>query len=248
MLGDLESTVVVTGAAGGIGSAICDLFLENGFLVVGMDLRGAAVSSPGYRHIQVDVTSESDMGSLAAGFDFTIQHLITCAGIAHPRESAAAIAGELIDASIFRASVELNLVSHYVTLMALLPNIEAATGDRSVSFTSSINALVGFANTLAGYSSAKAGLLGLVRTLVVPLGERGIRVNAVLPGTVQTPSTTEEWRDDPGHFERLQDTIPLRRLPTTRDIADVFFALSSLRHVTGQSIVVDGGQSVARNS
>lgn len=245
---DQKSAVVVTGAAGGIGSAICDLFLENGFAVVGMDLREPAVSHPGYRHAQVDVTSESDMNALAASLDFPIQHLITCAGIALPSESAAAIAGELIDASIFRASVDLNLVSHYVTLMALLPTMEAGTGDRSVTFTSSINALVGFSNTLAGYSSAKAGLLGLVRTLVVPLGERGIRVNAVLPGTVQTPSTIEEWRDDPGHFERLRETIPLGRLPSTRDIADVFFAISSLRHITGQSIVVDGGQSVARNS
>ena len=243
-----KSVVAVTGASGGIGSAICELFVENDFRVVGMDLREPAISRSGYQHIQVDVTSESDMQSMAAGLDFPLQHLITCAGIAHPSEPPTTLAGQLIDAGIFRASVNLNLVSHYVTLMALLPNIESGTGDRSVTFTSSINALMGFSTTLPGYSSAKAGLLGLVRTLVVPLGEKGIRINAVLPGTVPTPATTEEWRDSPDHFERLRTTIPLKRLPSTRDIADVFLALSSLRHITGQSIVVDGGQSVGRTS
>jgi NAD(P)-dependent dehydrogenase (short-subunit alcohol dehydrogenase family) len=248
MFAEPKPVVVVTGASGGIGSAVCDLFVENGARVIGLDLREPTVSHAQYQHVQVDVTSEQAMQSCAASLDVPIQHLITCAGIARPSESAAAIAGQLIDADVFRASVNLNLVSHYVTLMALLPNLESATGDRSVTFTSSINALVGFSNTLPGYSSAKAGLLGLVRTLVVPLGELGIRVNAVLPGTVPTTGTIEEWRNDPGHFERLRTTIPLQRLPSTRDIADVFLALTTLGHVTGQSIVVDGGQSVARNS
>jgi len=248
MFAEPKPVVVVTGASGGIGSAVCDLFVENGARVIGLDLREPTVSHAQYQHVQVDVTSEQAMQSCAASLDVPIQHLITCAGIARPSESAAAIAGQLIDADVFRASVNLNLVSHYVTLMALLPNLESATGDRSVTFTSSINALVGFSNTLPGYSSAKAGLLGLVRTLVVPLGELGIRVNAVAPGRIATAMVADTWAGNYQDIEAAKDAIrgesPLaERVGTAEDIAEAYAWLLSdaAGYVSGQVLCVDGG-------
>jgi 3-oxoacyl-[acyl-carrier protein] reductase len=119
-------------------------------------------------------------------------------------------------------------------------------GDRSVTFTSSWNALTGAG--MPAYSAAKAGLIGLMHALTGPLGADGIRVNVVAPGTVVTPRTQRIWASDVGHFERLADTTALGRLGAPVDIARTFVALATeLTHVTGQVIVVDGGQMVKRS-
>jgi NAD(P)-dependent dehydrogenase (short-subunit alcohol dehydrogenase family) len=100
---------------------------------------------------------------------------------------------------------------------------------------------------MPAYSAAKAGLVGMMRALTAPLGAEGIRVNVVAPGTVRTPRTERIWSSDPGHFERLERGTALGKLGTPDDVSRVFVALATwLTHVTGQVIVVDGGQMVKR--
>lgn len=237
-------SVLVTGSSGGIGSAACRKFLESGFQVFGVDIAEPTVSGEHFRHIHADVTSPA---ALDSAFEFAelppIVHLVTVAGIAHSEEPAAHLAGTLISPVVFQASVGLNLVAHFNTMHAALPYLEQAEGDRSVTFVSSINALRGFG--LPAYSAAKAGLGGLARSLTPFLGARGIRINVALPGTTPTPATLAEWADDREHFPRLAAKIPLGRLGAPEDIADFIMAITSLRHVTGQELVIDGGQSIA---
>ena len=179
-----------------------------------------------------------------ASLDRPVAHLVTCTGISLLTETADA--GRVLpDVEVFRDTVELNLTSHYLTLAAVWPALRDGTGNRSVGFASSVNALQSFG--LIGYSAAKAGLIGLVHALVVPLGAAGVRVNAVAPGTVPTDNTRREWAHVPGHFDEMAALVPTGRLGTPDDIAAAFLALArDLTHVSGQTLVVDGGQSLHR--
>jgi NAD(P)-dependent dehydrogenase (short-subunit alcohol dehydrogenase family) len=238
--------VLVTGAAGGIGSATCRAFLAAGFAVIGLDHAASVVTAPAdgdYTGVVADVL-DADALVTAVG-DLAVSHLVTCAGIALVAETANHAGFGLPDVVTFRKSVELNLTSHYATLAAVWPQLRDGEGNRSVSFASSINALQGFG--LPAYSAAKAGLIGLVHALVVPLGAAGVRVNAVAPGTVPTPGTEAEWAHVPSHFDDMAALVPLRKLGHPDDVAAAFVALArDLTHVSGQTIVVDGGQSLHR--
>jgi NAD(P)-dependent dehydrogenase (short-subunit alcohol dehydrogenase family) len=246
-----RETVVVTGAAGGIGSATVAAFIAAGYDVVGIDVSDAVLhaaeqgdAADRYVGISADVRDAAAMRAAVARIDRPIHHVVTCAGISLSAETADG-GRALPDVDLFRASVDLNLTSHYVTLSAALPALQAATGNRSVSFASSINAMQSFG--LIGYSAAKAGLIGLVHSLVVPLGAMGIRVNAVAPGTVPTAATMREWAHVPTHFDDMARLVPTGRLGTPDDVAAAFLALArDLRHVSGQVLVVDGGQSLHR--
>jgi NAD(P)-dependent dehydrogenase (short-subunit alcohol dehydrogenase family) len=153
----------------------------------------------------------------------------------------------LLDVKVFRASIEANLVSQFVVLRAALPWLRQSTAtNRSVAFASSWNALTGVG--MPAYSAAKAGLIGMMHALTSPLGAEGIRVNVVAPGTVRTPRTERIWAGVEGHFERLEATTATGRLGTPDDVARAFVALvTQLVHMTGQVLVVDGGQTVKRH-
>jgi NAD(P)-dependent dehydrogenase (short-subunit alcohol dehydrogenase family) len=134
--------------------------------------------------------------------------------------------------------IQLNLSAPMYAVAALLPQLRAARG--SVVNLSSTTALRG-APTMIAYSAAKAGLLGLTRSLAVALGPDGVRVNCVLPGVLMTESNA----DFPaGPFERARAERALGRDGHPGDItgAVLFFATQGSDFVTGQSLIVDGGQ------
>ncbi len=244
---DDAGLVLVTGVAGGIGSATARRFLDAGYAVAGVDIDERALTPPGagdYVGAVADVCDAEAMHDVVDGFGRPVAHVVTCAGISLSEETVDE--GRVMpSAEVFRATVELNLTSHYVTLAAAWPNLRAGSGNRSVSFASSVNALQSFG--LIGYSAAKAGLIGLVRSLVVPLGAAGVRVNAVAPGTVPTPATRREWAHVPTHFDDMAALVPTGRLGTPDDVAAAFLSLArDLTHVSGQVLVVDGGQSLHR--
>ena len=239
--------VLVTGAAGGIGGATVRAFLDAGFAVAGLDITDRVLEPPGsgdYVGLVADVRDAVAVREAVASLGRPVAHLVTCAGISISAETADA--GRVLPSvDVFRETVDLNLTSHYITLDAVWPAMRDASGNRSVGFASSVNALQSFG--LIGYSAAKAGLIGLVRALVVPLGAAGVRVNAVAPGTVPTPATVREWAHVPTHFDDMAALVPTGRLGTPDDIAAAFLALArDLTHVSGQVLVVDGGQSLHR--
>ncbi len=233
----MPDRVVITGAAGGIGSATVDAFLEAGFAVLGLDVEPAP-ERDGFECRIADLTDPAAVRQALGGIG-PVRHVVSVAGGALPAEKAGPDITELpIEA--FRASVELNLVSAFVTLQATLPNMRALDGDRSIAFTTSTDAMVSYG--LPAYAAAKAGLIGLVRSLVSPLGADGIRINAVAPGDIPTERNLREWRHQPSHYDEIAAHTPLGRLATTRDIAGTFLAMANgISSITGQVIVVDGG-------
>jgi NAD(P)-dependent dehydrogenase (short-subunit alcohol dehydrogenase family) len=249
-MADRTAVVLVTGAAGAIGSATVRLFLDAGFTVVGFDREPTvtSVATRSYTGLCVDVR---DASALALAVDTArplgaLAHVVAVAGGALPPEPRTQDDPASIEPHVFRASIEANLTSQFLTLHAALPWLRSnPDADRSVTFTSSFNALTGCG--MPGYSAAKAGLIGLMHALTGPLGAEGIRANVVAPGTVRTPRTERLWAHDPEHFGRLEATTALGRLATPEDVGRTFVALATmLTHVTGQVIVVDGGQIVKR--
>ena len=134
----------------------------------------------------------------------------------------------------------MNLTSHLYLTKIFLPLIEKEENDKSIVLISSINALKGYG--APAYSSSKAGLYGFVKSMTSELGETGIRINAVSPGTVPTPRTLAQH----DIFEEFKKTMPLHDFASVDDVADVVFSITNItKKVTGQNIVIDAGQIVS---
>jgi len=240
------TAVLVTGAAGGLGSALVAALTDRGDQVVGLDR--AAVSSPpaGLRAYAVDLLDEAGVEAAladAAAAGIRLRHVVAIAGGALPEEKSC-VDPALLPLEVFRRSLEQNLTTAWIAVRAALPQLRAGGGDRSITLTSSTDALAAYG--LPAYAAAKAGLLGLVRSLAATLGADGIRINAVAPGDVPTPRNVREWAHVPGWYDRLQEASVLDRLGTPEDLAATYLALIDLQHVTGQTIIVDGGQTIPR--
>lgn len=248
------AVVVITGATGALGAATAAAALAAGHTVFGLDRVAPEeavaaglhdrpldhATASGYRHVCLDVTDPHALESAVARID-VVHHLVCIAGGALDEPALGDDPGRLSPQRL-RDTLELNLVGPYTCVWAFLDTMRASSGDRSVTFTSTINAQRGIG--LHGYAAAKAGLESLVRTLCGPLGADGIRVNAIAPGTVATPRTARAWAHDPDHFPKLAATTALGRLPQPSEIADAYLAAMTLTHLSGQTITVDGGQTV----
>lgn len=244
--------ILITGAAGAIGKATVQQFLDADYHVLGID-RDASITdlfqTPEFIGLQIDVTDEYGLHKAVqyAADHGGLKHVVQIAGGALPREPVTQNDPLLIDVDLFRASLDENLTSQFIVLRAALPLLRATRyGDRSITLTSSINALA--AMGIPAYSAAKAGLIGMMHALAAPLGREGIRINVVAPGTIVTPRTARIWAHDEHHFEDLAATTLLGRLGTPRDAAHANFAIATeLTHVTGQVLVVDGGQLISHS-
>jgi NAD(P)-dependent dehydrogenase (short-subunit alcohol dehydrogenase family) len=236
--------VLVTGAAGGLGGALVAALLARGDRVLSLDR--VATARDDVLHVTLDVTDThalTDAIGAAGRSGLEIRHVVSIAGGALPGEKTCDDPGEL-PLEVFRASLEHNLVSAWITIQAALPVLRRLGGDRSITVTTSTDALASYG--LPAYAAAKAGLIGLVHSLMGGLAADGIRINAVAPGDVPTERNRREWAHRPDWYEGLRAGVPLGRLATPEDVATAYLSLIDLRHVTGQVIVVDGGQTISR--
>ena len=139
--------------------------------------------------------------------------------------------------------IHTNLYGVFVTCQVFGPLLFARPGGRVV-VTSSLSAIHGM-NLRAAYAATKAGVSGLVRSLAVEWGPKGVNVNAVGPGIIKTPLTMAYMEKFPERVAATIEHTPLRRLGTPEDVADVvaFLASDGARFITGQTVYVDGGIS-----
>jgi len=227
--------------------------------VIGLDRNPGVRSLAGpdcYRGFQVDLQDEVQLDEVMKriGSVGPIRHLVGIAGGALLEEPGSQDDPVLIATEVFRASIEANLVTQFAVMRAILPRLReegsddaldtGVPADRSITLTSSWNALTGCG--MPAYSAAKAGLIGMMRSLTGPLGAEGIRINVVAPGTVDTPRTRALWAHEPGHFEQLEAETALLRLPSPDEVAQVFLFSARMTAVTGQVLVVDSGQLIKR--
>lgn len=234
------SRVIVTGAAGGIGSALTAMLRQLGCRVVGIDLPGMipAAESPAS-------FVETDLADDGAAADAVSRSLQLLGGLDCVVSAAAAVAtlhrARTFPAQAFRADVEANLLGQFWTAQAAYPALVESSSANVVMF-SSIGALDGLPGQ-ASYAAAKAGVLGLVRTLAAEWAPDGIRVNAVVPGLVATPKVLAMPAST---LERVLQNVALKRLVTVEEVvaAVVFLMSPGAGAITGQSLRVDGGAAI----
>jgi len=228
--------VVVTGASRGIGAAIAEHFAARGDQVVALSRSGEAPSSCA-RSVRVDVTNSSEVTDAikAATTDFG------------PVAVAVANAGITRDGLALRMSDEqwrdvlsTNLDGAFYTARAVLASMVRARAG-SIIFIGSISPFVGVPGQ-ANYAAAKAGLVGLARSLAKEVATRGITVNVVAPGLIETDMTSELGESR----EQMAAQIPMGRVGQPSDIAGVvgFLASDDARYLTGAVIAPDGGLSL----
>jgi len=242
-MGRLDAKVcVITGAAGGIGAETARLFSEEGAKVVGVDLTPDAA---GDLALQADVTDEDQVRGIyaRASQEFGgIDVLFNNAGIS-PSDDAS-----VLDTSLeaWQRVQDVNLKSVFLCCKLGIPHL-LERGGGSVINTASFVAVMGAATSQISYTASKGGVLALSRELGVEFARRGVRVNALCPGPVDTPLLRELYAKDPEQAQRRLVHLPMGRFAEAREIAQgaLFLASDESSYVTASTFLVDGGLSGA---
>jgi NAD(P)-dependent dehydrogenase (short-subunit alcohol dehydrogenase family) len=243
---------IVTGAGSGIGAAAARKLAVEGAAVGVLDIKlqtaeetAAAIVQAGGRAValEADVRSEDEIGSAVSrcvaefgGLDTVIAN----AGVMLMDADAPATD---LDLATWQTSVDINLTGLFLTCKHGIRAILAAGGG-SVVITSSPTGQLGCAPGFTAYSASKSGSYGLMRILAVDYVSKGVRVNAVLPGTVNSPLVAA-LLSDPAKRTEFLGKIPMGRAADAAEIANViaFLASDEASYVTGAAWYADGGLS-----
>jgi NAD(P)-dependent dehydrogenase (short-subunit alcohol dehydrogenase family) len=238
-MGRLDGKVaVITGSSGAIGGATAERFAAEGAIVVGVDVAGEA-------DYNVDVTDEDALRDLYASVRERygrIDVLFNNAGIS-PNDDASALETGL---DAWRRVQDVNLTSVFLCCKHGIPHL-LDTGGGSVINTASFVAVVGAATSQISYTASKGGVLALSRELGVEFAKRGVRVNALCPGAVDTPLLRELYAKDPEEAARRLIHVPMGRFAHASELANaaLFLASDEASYVTATTFMVDGGISAA---
>jgi NAD(P)-dependent dehydrogenase (short-subunit alcohol dehydrogenase family) len=242
-LARLEGKVcVVTGAASGIGAESAQLFMDEGATVVGVDLRD---DGTGTMSLAADVSDEqqvSDLYNRVRSELGRLDVLFNNAGIS-PTDDASVLETSL---EAWQRVQDVNLKSVFLCCKHGIPHL-IENGGGSVINTASFVATMGSATSQISYTASKGGVLALSRELGVEFARRGVRVNALCPGPVNTPLLQELFAKDPVAAARRLVHVPAGRFAEVREIANaaLFLASDESSYVNATGFMVDGGISQA---
>lgn len=248
----MTKTILITGAAGGIGRAAVSLFAQNGWRVIGVDRQPFAAlgEAEGFPQnglfIQADVARPEDMQSI-----FEQAHAFTDSLDALVNNAALQVAKPLVETTVeeWDAVMAANLRSVFLGVKLAYPLLKAQGGAAVVN-VSSVHAVQTSAN-IAAYAASKGGILALTRAMAIEFAPDQVRVNAILPGAVDTPMLRAGL--DRGHVghgdmqERLDNLARKTvngRVGQPAEIAHAIYFLADNEQssfMTGQALVVDGG-------
>ncbi|MEO8100219.1 MAG: SDR family oxidoreductase [Acidobacteriota bacterium] len=232
-------TAVVTAAAQGIGRATAEAFAKAGARVWATDVNAAKLAElrdvAGIATATLDVTDADQIRNFEARTG-AIDILFNCAGFVHN--------GAVLDCleKEWDAAFDLNVKSMWRMIQAFLPGM-IAKGEGVILNMSSIAGLKGVPSRCA-YSTTKAAVIGLTKSVAVDYIKQGIRCNAICPGTVESPSLEERLRAQ-GDYQQARAAFvarqPIGRLGQPQEIADLAVYLAGATYTTGAVHVIDGG-------
>jgi NAD(P)-dependent dehydrogenase (short-subunit alcohol dehydrogenase family) len=235
--------VIITGGAQGIGAACARRFVREGAHVVLADLddtRGAALAAElGALYVHCDVGHKPDVDALVAramAAHGRIDVLVNNAGIFKAADFLE------VTESDFDAVLRVNLKGSFLVGQAVAREM-AKAGRGSIVNMSSVNGVLAIP-TIASYNVSKGGINQLTRVMALALADKGIRVNAVAPGTIATELAAKAVLTSDEAKAKIMMRTPMKRLGEPSEIADVvaFLASDAASYITGEIVVVDGGR------
>ena len=231
---------VVTAAGQGIGRAVAEAFVGEGAQVTATDINEAALASlAGARTRRLDVTDRAAIEVLAGELG-AVDILFNCVGYVHQ--------GTILECSEkdWDFSFALNVKSMYSTIRAFLPAMLAQGRGSIVNVSSVASSIKGVPNRFA-YGASKAAVIGLTKSVAADFVGRGIRCNAICPGTVESPSLADRMRARGGDLDEVRRGFvqrqPMGRIGRPEEIAHlaVYLASDESGFTTGTTHVIDGG-------
>lgn len=238
--------VLVTGAGAGIGRAATEAFAAEGATVVATDANAASLTGfqagvGAIRTVVLDVTDSTAIGALAAETG-PVDILFNCAGIV--------ASGSILETARadWDRSFRVNVTAIFEVTHAVLPGMIERQAGVILNMASVVSSLKGLPNRFA-YGASKAAVIGLTKSIAADFVTRGIRCNAICPGTVDTPSLQQRLHDT-GDYEAARQAFvgrqPMGRFARADEIAALVLYLASdaAAFITGQAIAIDGGISI----
>jgi len=240
MTGRLAGKVaVITAAAQGIGRATVELFAHEGARVVATDINEAKLAElqrAGVETRVLNVLDDEAVRTVLGGID-RINVLFNCAGIVH--------GGTILDVTDeeLNFAFDLNVKAMVRTIKAVLPGMLERGDGAIINMSSVASSVKGVPNRFA-YQATKAAVVGLTKSVATDFVAKGIRCNAICPGTVESPSLQERLAAQ-GNYEAARaafiDRQPIGRIGRPEEIAELALHLATATYTTGQIHVIDGG-------
>lgn len=235
----IDKVAAVTGGSAGIGRAICEKLLEDGYEVISLARRPGDLAHPRMHKLEVDLMDRAATAEAARELvrRFEVTTIVHNAGVIRP-----ALLPE-VDLDDLDALVHLHLGAAVQLVQAALPRMRERRFGRILLMSS--RAALG-AQTRTSYSATKAGMVGMCRTWALELAPQGITVNIVAPGPVHTEMFYDVIPAGSEREQKLAASIPVGRIGEASDVARAvsFFIHPDAGFVTGQMLYVCGGASI----
>ncbi|TNJ40814.1 SDR family oxidoreductase [Phaeobacter sp. B1627] len=232
--------VLITAAAQGIGRASAEAFVRAGARVLATDINEEALRElEGCDTARLDVLDAASVAQVCAGAG-PVDVLFNCAGIVH--------GGTVLDSTEadLDFAYDLNVKAMVRMVQAVLPGMLARKSGAILNMSSVASSVKGVPNRCV-YSTTKAAVLGLTKSIAADYVGEGIRCNAICPGTVQSPSLDQRLAET-GDYDAARTAFiarqPIGRIADAEEIADLAVYLAGATYTTGQACCIDGGWSL----
>jgi 2-keto-3-deoxy-L-fuconate dehydrogenase len=233
-------TCLITAAAQGIGHASALAFAKAGGQVIATDVNSTKLAeldgTPGIRTARLDVLDTAAVTQFAAEHG-PIDVLFNCAGVVH--------SGNILEASDadIDFALDLNFRAQVRAIKAFLPGMLEKGDGTIINMATVASSVKGVVNRFA-YSASKAAVIGLTKSVAADFVAKGIRCNAICPGTVDSPSLQQRLRDTGDYDKARREFVarqPIGRIGTPEEVAELALYLAGATYTTGQIHVIDGG-------
>jgi 2-keto-3-deoxy-L-fuconate dehydrogenase len=238
-----NKTALITAAAQGIGRASAEALARAGARVIATDINEGKLAElqgiAGIETRKLDVLDSKSVAAVVAAVG-PIDVLFNCAGFVHN--------GALLDSTEDELdfAYDLNVKAMVRTIRAVLPGMLARGAGSIINMASVASSVKGVPSRFV-YSTTKAAVIGLTKSVAADYVGRGVRCNAICPGTVETPSLEGRLRAQ-GDYEKTRAAFiarqPIGRVGRPEEVADLVLYLAAATYTTGQIHIIDGGWSI----